>query len=286
MSLVLVGVPAAAVLQAQVAKDANPKVYDGTSPALTLKPTTFVIGASIDAAGDPAVDSCGLWNLEVPMQLRWSGSDATSGLAGYDVWVFGPGWDYPTGNELEHGISATSYRFNGSNYDSDCGGGARDDEYWVVARDNRGNSARSMSFGQRIAVWQENGYNAASGEIGADGLRLSSRSGTWTRSNCTCFNGGHTLFSTSAGAALTYTVKVTRPGQTIGLAMEKNTNRGKADISVDGGAATSVDTYASAARHRVIVWQKTLSVGTHTIKVTNAGTAGRSRIDVDSLLGS
>jgi hypothetical protein len=66
--------------------------------------------------------------------------------------------------------------------------------------------------------------------------------------------------------------------------MAKNTNRGVADVSVDGGTAQAVDTFASIPTHRVIVWQKVLSPGTHAIKVTNAGTAGRSRIDVDAVL--
>ena len=56
------------------------------------------------------------------------------------------------------------------------------------------------------------------------------------------------------------------------------------NISVDGGTATAVNTYATSAINRAIVWQRQLTVGTHSIKITNAGTTGRSRVDVDSLL--
>ena len=45
-----------------------------------------------------------------------------------------------------------------------------------------------------------------------------------------------------------------------------------------------MSTYAASAKHRVIVWQKSLSVGTHTLKLTNAGTSGRPRIDVDAIM--
>ena len=281
----LAAVPAAAVWKSNAAADANPQAYDGTSPLLTLHPTTFRVGRTIDAAGDPGVagDECHLWNLSVPLQLSWSGGDAASGLAGYDVYEFGP-WAEPGGEERVHGTNATRYTFIGGNYDSDCGGGAQDEEFGVVARDNRGNSASSTHASQRILVWQENGYNANHGGIGG-GLQLTGRAGSWSLSNCTCFNGGHTLFSTAAGAALTYTFTTSMPGQTVALVMEKNTNRGKANIHFDGGAAASVDTLASSPTHRVIVWQKTVSSpGTHTLKIANAGTSGRSRIDVDSIL--
>jgi hypothetical protein len=92
------------------------------------------------------------------------------------------------------------------------------------------------------------------------------------------------MFSTTAGNSATYPVTTAKPGQTIALVMGKNTNRGRANISVDGAPPVAVDTYASSPQNRVIVWQQTLGVGAHKIKVTNAGTPGRSRIDIDAVL--
>jgi hypothetical protein len=215
--------------------------------------------------------------------MRWTGSDSTSRIAGYDIWASG----YPEGgvaSEQVHGTSATSYRFWGANNDAECGGGDghSDGNYWVVARDNRGNAAMSgTGISQWVDVWQEDGTTLMTR---SGPLVLSSRTGTWTKASCTCFNWGKTLYSTAAGASLTYKVTTQRPGQTVALAVEKSTNRGVANISVDGGTASAVNTYAAAATHRVVVWQKVLTPGTHTIKVTNAGTAGRSRVDVDSIL--
>jgi hypothetical protein len=149
----------------------------------------------------------------------------------------------------------------------------------VVSTDNRGNTASSNEVRPDVQVWQETGRDL----YGDPGINVT-RTGTWTASSCTCFNSGKTLFSTAADASLTYTVSADRPGQTVAIVVEKNSSRGTANINVDGGAATAVNTQASSPTHRVIVWQKILGVGTHTVKVTNAGTAAHSRVDVDAVM--
>ena len=281
MTTVLVGVPAAALVTA--AGDAKPSTYDGTAPSLTVYPAEFVIGASLDATVAPHADEClqpWPWNFRIPMRLRWAGSDATSGLQAYDVWGFGQRFDGAT--KLVEDTSATSFAYNGNNYPGDCGeGGAYGYSHWVTVKDNRGNAASSaLSAADGVNVWEETG---ASPSDHYSSINLT-RTGTWTTANCTCFNNGRTLAATAAGASLTYRIATTSPSQTVAIVMEKASNRGSVNVSVDGASATAVNTYSSATTHRVIVWQKTLSVGSHTLKLTNAGTAGRSRIDVDGIL--
>ena len=278
-AMVLVAVPATALVSSQAA-DSHPNIYDGTSPTFTLSPTQFRIGSSIDAAQPPASDTCSTmpWNTNIPQQLKWSGSDATSGVAGYDVWGTGPSFDPNT--KLVDGTSATSYNLTGYNYDGTCGGGQEFDKaFWVVSKDNRGNTASSNLVRPNVQVWQETGRD----ELGGPGITLV-KTGTWTTASCTCFNNGKVLYATAAGASLTYTVTSTGPGQTVAIVMEKASNRGTANISVDGGTATAVNTQTSSPTHRVIVFQKTLSVGTHKVKVGSAGTAGHARIDVDAVM--
>jgi hypothetical protein len=278
---VLIGVPATALVTAAV--DPNPSTYDGTAPSLTVRPAEFVIGASIDAAAAPHADYCAApwpWNFGIPMRLRWTGSDGTSGLQGYDVWGFGQrfdGW-----GKLVANTSATSFSYNGNNYPGDCGeGGAYGYSHWVSAKDNRGNTASSaLAAADGVNVWQETGTTTSDHY---SPLSLT-RTGTWSTASCTCFNNGRTLTSTAAGASLTYQLTTTKPSQTVAIVMEKNSNRGVVNVSVDGGTTSSVDTYASSPTHRVILWQKTVGVGSHTLKLTNAGTSGRSRIDVDGIL--
>lgn len=260
------------------ADDPRPSVYDGTAPLLTMQPLEFVLGASLDQAGPSNTDCSGRpWNLEVPLQLRWVGSDAVSAVRGFDVWQQYPDYVW----KRAEGTSATTYQFAGTNYDGSCGdGGSVESWYWVVAHDNRGNSATSAGQSRVVDVWQETGLT----EYGQAGIPLV-RTGTWSTSSCVCSNNGRTLTRSSAGASLTYTITTTKPGAVVAIAVGKNTNRGVMNVSLDGGTATSVNTYASAPTHRVVVWQRVInSPGTHTVKVTNAGTAGRPRIDIDAVL--
>lgn len=267
---VLVAVPATALVNTATV-DPNPATYDGTTPSFTLSPVEFVLGASINAAPAFGADFCrGTSNSGIPLRLHWSGSDATSGISGYDVWK----GLYDGNYKLVADAPATSYRLDvGQNWENNCGAGDGPGhwKYWVVAHDNRGNSATSIAYGDDVQVWPE---------AGSASLPYT-RTGTWSTANCTCFNNGQTIYSTSAGASVTYQVA---GGHTVALVVEKNTNRGRMNVTVDGGTATSVDTYASTATHRVIVWQKSLSAGQHSIKVTNAGTPGRSRIDIDTIM--
>jgi hypothetical protein len=275
---VLVAVPATALVAATTAADPHPTTFDGTSPTLTMGPVEFVVGASLDAADPPNGCAAFSWNFSIPLRMRWSGADATSGLAGYDVWGRGPRFD--GFKKLVEGTSATTYDYVGGNYTGDCGeGNTFDNEFWVVSKDNRGNTATTNQVGQYVEAWQETGLDAS----GDPGLAVT-RTGTWTAASCTCFNNGKTLYSTTKGASLSYKVTADQPGQTAGVVVEKNSNRGTINISVDGATATAVSTYAATATHRVIVWQKALGVGTHTIKLTNAGTSGRSRVDVDGIM--
>ena len=277
---VLVAVPATALV-VRSAADPNPNTYDGTSPTLTLRPVEFVIGSSLDATDAPTSEMCSTWpwNMNVPLRMRWSGGDATSGLAGFDVWGVGAKWDGVS--KLVDATMARSFVFAGTNYEGDCGGGGEfNNQYWVSARDNKGNTAASRLVGQHLAVWDENGVTPNAG----DSNLTVTRTGTWRAASCTCFNTGRTLYSTAKNAALTYRVTTTAPGQVVGVVMEKASNRGTVNISVDGGTATAVNTHAATTAHRVVVWQKVLSRGAHTLKLTNAGTAGHARVDVDAVM--
>lgn len=274
----MVAVPATALVRL-AASDPHPHSYDGTSPSLTMRPVGFVTGASIDAAEPPGeFCSASIWNSTM-LRMKWSGGDGTSGLAGYDVWGAGPSHD--GFEKLVEATHATSYGYPGTNYTGDCGeGGSVDNHFWVVAKDNRGNTATTNQVGQHFDVWTERGVDVT-GEKAALPL---TRTGTWKTSSCSCSNHGKTLYSTTRGASLTYQLSTTRPGQVLALVAGKNANRGTVDVSVDGRTPAAVSTYASTPRHRVIVWQKALGVGTHTIRLTNAGTPGHSRIDVDTLM--
>jgi hypothetical protein len=211
------------------------------------------------------------------MRLSWDATDATSGAASFDI-----SWDTAdAGVQVLHDhTGATSMNYAVTNYDNDCGGGFSKSYRWVTARDHRGYTATSPRVSDHLDVWDEAGVDSTRT---VDNLTVA-RTGTWSTSNCLCHNHGKTTFSTARGASLTFTVFVTTPGQTVALVAPTSSNRGVMNVSVDGGAAVPVNTYASATVNRVIVWQQTLNAGLHTVRIVNAGTSGRSRVDVDTLM--
>jgi hypothetical protein len=251
--------------------------FDGTTPSLTLQPPRFVIGSSIDAT-DPDPNGCDLWHLAIPMELRWTASDTGSGLAGVEIYTV-LSFDEP--ETLELPVTTRSYRFNAGDYDSDCGGGSTDATYQVIAKDNFGGSATSTRSNQQVLVWQEDGTNLGRPDTSSIALSTT-RSGSWSTSNCLCFDGHKTAYTTQSGATMTFTVTGARR---LALVMPKNTNRGQVSMSVDGGTPTIIDTYAASARNRVMVWQTEFpSTSTHQVVITNRATAGRSRVDVDAVV--
>jgi hypothetical protein len=99
----------------------------------------------------------------------------------------------------------------------------------------------------------------------------------WSTSAGAIWSGGSVFQSSKAGASATYSFS----GRLVSLISDKASNRGKVSLSVDGGAATTVNLKGSTL-NRVIVWNsKYLSTsGSHllTIKVVSG------RVDIDAFL--
>jgi hypothetical protein len=271
---------AGAAVPAIAADLADTGTYDGQTPSLNLLPSRFVVGQAIDAtvAQDPENFCAQYWHHDIPMQLQWTASDSGSGIAANEVNIWKSHTD-PVNIPLDP--TARSLAFNGGNYEDDCGGGDTDDQYRVTVTDGAGGSSTSRAASENVGVWQEDGNNI--GVFWSSRVTVSvSRSGTWQTSNCTCFDAGRTIYSTRAGASVTFTVT---GANNFGLVMPKNTNRGKVAIALDGGTPVTVDTYASSSQNRIIVWQKQFTEqGVHTVVVTNKATSGRSRVDIEAVL--
>lgn len=272
----LAAVPAVAAVQSGSAS--APTDFDGRAPTLLLNPTTFQLGASIDATtpGDNCSHDTNHYHL--PLVMSWVGSDKN--LAGYfpllDVIPVIPDGAQPT--------SATSYAYSGTT-DVICGGGDYRPRPFVVAQDTAGNRTVSrLASGIAVDVWQQDGSNADHA-VGVNGsLSLDRRSGSWTTSRCLCYDQGTDFYSTKAGSTLTYTVTPTGVGQTLALVTETSSTRGVMAITVDHGKAQYVDTSSASARHRIIVWQTSLPDRPVTVTITNTATDGRPRVDVDALM--
>ena len=99
------------------------------------------------------------------------------------------------------------------------------------------------------------------------------KSSGWSTSNCKCYDAGTTLYSTQAGNTITYSVTTNAPGQTFAVVMEKNPIVASVDQRQRRDVPNRGD-HASPAVHRAIVWQRTLGVGTTTVKIVNPGRQG------------
>jgi hypothetical protein len=96
--------------------------------------------------------------------------------------------------------------------------------------------------------------------------------------------GGSVRFATS----LTSTATFSFTGKSFGFLTTKGRNRGKAQVSVDGGAPATVDLFQAAVGPRRMVFvMNGLTAGPHTVVVKLAGknaAATASRVDVDAFL--
>jgi len=105
--------------------------------------------------------------------------------------------------------------------------------------------------------------------------------GTWKVSNCQCFSGGHTLYTTTRGNNATF--KFT--GNLVQFVSEKSPTRGSVKVYLDGTYKATVNNYRTFTRNAIVVWQESFArVGKHTLKIVNLATSRHPRVDVDAFV--
>lgn len=273
MSVALAVPPAAALAAA-----------DTTPPVLSVPvKASFLVGSSIDLGYIPDCEPQDEpWNLNVgaDMAFSWSATDAGGGIA-YDVFAHNSasGGDY-----VQIDSANTSLLSYGVTNDQTCGGGNWSINQWeVTARDAAGNESVKSVRGGQIRLTQEDGRANTTTRYAVS--PTVAYTGTWKGSSCACWSAGAVRATTAKGASATMTVPVAEGNVVrLGLVMSKAPNRGKFKVYVDGALHSTVDTYSATTKNRVIVWEKALGKGTHTVKLVNEATAGRPRIDLDALL--
>ena len=264
----LVALLAAGVLPALGAAPAG-AAGDTTAPALSLDAAPhYVTGSQVATAYDAETGRMEYWELD--LALRWTTSDA-SGICGQAVTersydTLGGDQDAVLGSDTvayEQAPEARRYAFRSNLFNDERGPGS----FVVRSTDCAGNT--STSEVARTGV----------GFVEDSSSRVTYR-GAWKTAKFSGFSGGSTHYATAAGARATTTVE----GGAVALVMEKASNRGAADVLVDGVRKATVNTYAATTTHRAVVWEAVLSPGTHTITVVNKATPGHPRIDLDLVL--
>jgi hypothetical protein len=157
--------------------------------------------------------------------------------------------------------------------------------YIVRAYDSSGNYTEKIIDPMWTACFDEDG--ASHGYFDQPFLKRQT-TGTWGTSRCLCWMGDTTMRTYDPGASVSYTasytpyVDVLGPG--LGVVMAMGPDRGKASITINGRYVATVDTYSVKRKHRMVAYYARTFREGDTITVTNLGTPGHSRIDVDALV--
>lgn len=221
------------------------RIADSLAPTVSAPIVTLAVGSTVGTTAS--------------VRLTWSGSDAGSGIAHYEVWLSTNGGSYvkvssPTGTSYARALtisSTTTHRFR------------------VRAFDKAGNvSAFVYGTTFRVKLVQQTSTSVH-------------WSGSWTTTTTTSASGGSYRSATSAGASVAYTFT----GRGIGVVATEGTGFGSFKVYLDGVLVGTVSDYATSTVYRRMVYSKAWSTwATHTIKLVSVGTAGHPKIDLDAFV--
>lgn len=192
----------------------------------------------------------------LPLLLTWTGADAGTGIARYEL-----------GQQLDGGAWTTvSTTLTGPSVGRSLAAGHAV-RFRLRAVDQAGN----------VGAWRTIG--SSTGAIVADSAATTT--GTWTSVASAGATGG-TLRHTSHGTA---TASYTFSGRAVGWLAQPGPAFGIVHVYVDGAFVGTVDLLAGSVQARQVVFSRTWAVnGTHTIRLVNAGTPGRPAMNVDGFL--
>lgn len=203
-----------------------------------------------------------LGSSSIPLRLRWSGSDATSGIARYTL-------DQSTGGGPYTDVSLPTARSAGLTPLLQPDHGYR---FRTRTSDRAGNER--WAYGPAFTLRAEQETSPAI-----------SYAGDWSTATPGNAYGGSLLHASAAGAAAAFSFE----GRSIAWVAGRGPDRGQAEIWLDGATAGTVDLYAASAAQRRIVWSTTFAGdGPHTLEIRVLG-SGRdvssgTRVDLDALV--
>lgn len=265
----LVGMAAVCLVVAAQSPPATAAI-DQTPPNLTvnIKPL-FVVGSVVDRDTTFPVE----YAVNIAQSILWSATDNV-GVCSYDLFATPAGADP---EPLLQFSQDTQFTFQAGDYNGDFGGGSFViDGFTVTARDCQGNATTKV-VSEVPVVNQEDGQSAT----GPSGTLA--YSGSWATTMCACFLWQRTQRTSQNGARVTFT-RTYEQGDQVALVMALGPGRGKASIRIDGTFLTTIDTFAAVNTNRVVVFQRMMPAGTHTLTIVNQATPGRPRIDLDAVM--
>jgi hypothetical protein len=236
-------------------------VLDATStagPPVDVAAPTVRLDRTKPSEGAPKTSfraQVALGGTAMPVTLTWSASDTGSGITTYDVARSLDGAAFKT---LATGLTTATLGTSVA--------GGHSYRFEVRAHDKAGNvSAWVAGPTMRPSLVQQT----------ATGLTWA---GAWTTVSGAAYSGGSERQASAAGASLSYTFT----GRAIGLLASRDPAYGQVKVYIDGAYVVTTETAASSHLDRAVVFSRTLTWGTHTIKLVVVGTAGRPTVALDA----
>jgi hypothetical protein len=254
-------------------------------PTLTFPPAqAFVVGGQIGPSDINAEEpSPNASTFDIPMHMTWTATGSPSMFFDLVPTERADCSDADFTTVIDADTYDPSYDVKMSDYvTGPCAGGNPIVGYTVIATDPEGAVVGKLGI-DNPTVYQEDGRSPV--DRNAAPVTVTS-SGSWSTGTCTCASGGTQKFTSQAGASVSIT-RSYEAGSHFALVMAKGPGRGTATVFVDGTQVASVNTYAAGGnKNRIIVLDRVMTGGQHTVKVVNKATAGHPRIDVDAFLVS
>ena len=192
----------------------------------------------------------------IPIAIAWGGTDVGWGIASFQLQrsLNGGTWTtvgLPTATAKSVGVAGLP----GSTL-----------QFRVRARDKAGNVGR-WTYGPLIHVARI-----------SDNSKAVHYSSGWSVATADGALGGWRHQTTSAGAASSFTFS----GRDVAWLAERGPGQGKAKVYLDGAYQATVDLGAASAGPPTVVYARHLAAyGTHTLRIVNLATIGRTLIDID-----
>ena len=216
---------------------------DTKAPVATAPAHSYAVDSAVASA-----DS----NSTVPVQLAWSGTDSGSGVTKHELQQSLDGGGTfatvasPTSTSLSQHLKpgTTLYRFQ------------------VRAEDKAGNTSAFVAQPKdfKVTSYQETSTST-----------VSYPAGTWTVQNLSDAYGTSLRYASAAKAKATFSVPA--GSKNVAWVAPKASNRGKADVYLDGVFQKTVDLYSSSPLARQVVFSKDVSATTsHKLEVRVLGT--------------
>jgi hypothetical protein len=204
-----------------------------------------------------------LGTTSVPVEIRWSGEDP-DGISRYEL------QQSSDGGQTYSNVSLASERATSRTVH--LGAGDKLYRFRIRATDLSGD----------ISEWVEGSafslrtYGETSVAIDFDGL--------WTKASLSKSLGGSVRYSTLRPARMTLPFT----GSRVAWIAERNSNRGKAEVWLDGVKVATVDLYSPTRKPRRVVFSRAVSPGAHELQVRVLGqrssASSGARVDVDALV--